>query len=101
MMIAKIKNLLIRLKIAFKGGKNLTEKEIMFMLGGALKTLIKDKTYFYYSSIGISYCHLTDEGRRAVAEMVDMLAPKLFEAMHKDDIERSKQLMMDELKRSE
>lgn len=79
----------------------MTEKEITFMMLGALKCLIKDKNYFYHSSVGLNYCHLTEDGRRAAIEIIDMLAPKLYEAMHNDDVERSKQLMMDELKRSE
>jgi hypothetical protein len=30
--------------------------------------------------------------------MVELIAPKLHEAMHQDDIERSKQLVLKELK---
>jgi hypothetical protein len=76
----------------------LTEKEIMYMLQGSIRTLIKDKNYFYHSSIGSNYCHLTEDGRRAVLDMVELIAPKLHEAMHQDDIERSKQLVLKELK---
>lgn len=76
----------------------MTEKEVMYMVHGALRTLIKDRHYFYQSSIGSNYCHLTEDGRRAVLEMIEMLAPKLYEAMHNEDVERSKQLVIKELK---
>lgn len=79
----------------------MTEKELMIMVHGMFRTIIKDKTYFYHSSVGANYCHLTDEGRRALIEMLDMVAPKLYEAMNNEDIERSKQLVFKELTKGE
>lgn len=76
----------------------LSEKEVMYMLQGSIRTLIKDKNYFYHSSVGSNYCHLTEDGRRAVLDMVELIAPKLHEAMHQEDVERSKQLVLKELK---
>lgn len=76
----------------------MNEREVIFIVQGMLRTLVRDKKYFYHSSVGSNYCHLTDDGRRVLMETMELVAPKLFEAMHQEDLERSKQLIMNELK---
>ena len=65
---------------------------------GSIKEIIKDKNYFYYSSIGPEYCHLTDQGKEAIMDIMNLLGSRLAVAIEKEDIERSKQLVLDELK---
>lgn len=69
------------------------------MLLGSIKELIKDRECFYYSTVGPEYCHLTEEGNRAVLEMINLLGGKLRVAIEQEDIERSKELMLNELKK--
>lgn len=74
-------------------------QDIEKMLIGSIKELLKDRRYFYYSTIGPEYCHLTEEGNRAILEAINLLGSRMVVAIEKDDIERSKQLMLDELKK--
>lgn len=69
------------------------------MLVGSVKEILKDRTYFYYSSIGPEYCHLTDKGQEAVLEILNILGGKLRHAEAQEDIERSKELILQELKK--
>lgn len=74
-------------------------QDVEKMLVGSIKELLKDKRYFYYSNIGAEYCHLTDEGKRAILDTVNLLGSRMVVALEKEDVERSKQLVLDELKK--
>lgn len=65
---------------------------------GSLKEILRDSDYLYYSSVGPDYCHLTVEGSRVILELVNMLGPRLINAMAQEDIDRSKELVFNELK---
>ena len=66
---------------------------------GSIKELLKDRKYFYYSNVGAEYCHLTDEGKEAILNAVNLLGSRMIVALEKEDIERSKRLVLDELKK--
>ena len=68
------------------------------MIIGSIKEIIKDRQYFYYSNVGPDYCHLTEEGKSAIIDMINILGSRMLVAIEKEDIERSKQLVLDELK---
>ena len=74
-------------------------RNIEKMIIGSIKELLKDRQYFYHSTIGADYCHLTEEGREAVLDMINLLGPRLRMAMDQEDIERSKELVLKELKK--
>jgi hypothetical protein len=74
-------------------------RDVEKMILGSVKELVKDRELFYNSSVGAEYCHLTEEGEKAVKEMLNVLLPRLIRAQELEDIERSKQLMLDELKK--
>lgn len=73
-------------------------QDVEKMLVGSIKEIVKDRKYFYYSTIGPEYCHLTDEGKDAILDAVNLLASRMIVAIEKEDIERSKKLVLDELK---
>ena len=73
-------------------------RDVEKMMVGSIKEILKDRNYFYYSNIGPEYCHLTDQGKDAVLEIINLLGSRLAVAIEKEDIERSKKLMLDELK---
>lgn len=73
-------------------------KDVEKMIIGSVKEIIKDRNLFYNSSVGPEYCHLTAEGIQALGEMCNILLPRLLKAQELEDIERSKQLVMNELK---
>ena len=68
------------------------------MIVGSIKEIIRDRQYFYHSTVGPDHCHLTDEGKDAIIDIVNILAPRLIKAEAEEDIERSKQLVLDQLK---
>jgi hypothetical protein len=63
---------------------------------GLMETL-KDKS-FYYQSYSSEYCHLTEEGKEAILEYVTIMAPHMIKREEHELNERSKRLMMEELK---
>ena len=69
------------------------------MIIGSFKEVMKDRNYFYNSSVGAEYCHLTEDGERAISEMCNILMPKLVKAIELEDVERSKALVLQELKK--
>jgi hypothetical protein len=73
-------------------------RDVEKMIVGSIKEIIKDRQYFYYSTVGPDYCHLTDEGKDAIVDIVNILGSRLIKAEAEEDIERSKQLMLNELK---
>ncbi|CAB4129274.1 hypothetical protein UFOVP112_372 [uncultured Caudovirales phage] len=73
-------------------------KDVEKMIVGSVKEIIKDRKYFYYSSIGAEYCHLTEDGKEAIMNIMNVLGSRMMVAIEKEDIERSKQLVLNELK---
>lgn len=69
------------------------------MLLGSIKEVLKDSHYFYYSAVGPDYCHLTTEGEQSIIDIANILGSRLIVALEKEDIDRSRQLVLDELKR--
>ena len=74
-------------------------KDVKKMMIGSIKELLQDPTYFYYSNVGPDYCHLTDEGRDAIIDIINILGSRMLIAIAAEDIERSKQLVLNELKK--
>ena len=73
-------------------------RDVERMIIGSVKEIIRDRQYFYHSTIGPEYCHLTEEGNRAIIDLVNLLGSRLLKAELEEDIERSKQLVLDQLK---
>ena len=73
-------------------------RDIEKMIAGSLKEVIKDRNLFHNSTVGPEYCHLTEEGKKAVTDMLNLLLPRLVKAQELEDVERSKQLVLNELK---
>lgn len=74
-------------------------RDIERMMIGSIKEIIKDRHYFYYSNVGPEYCHLTDEGKVAILNAINLLGSRMVVAIEKEDVERSKELMLNELKK--
>ena len=73
-------------------------KDVEKMIVGSIKEILRDRNYYYHSSIGAEYCHLTEKGERAILDIINVLGSRMMLAIEKEDIERSKQLVLDELK---
>ena len=74
-------------------------KDVEKMILGSVKEVIRDRNLFHNSTVGPEYCHLTAEGIQALSEMCNVLLPRLVKAQELEDIERSKALVLQELKK--
>jgi hypothetical protein len=70
-------------------------KDTMF---GGLMELMRNRKYYYASSVGGDYSHWTDEGKQALQEYMHVMARKLWEAEEADLYKRAKQQTLDALK---
>jgi hypothetical protein len=70
-------------------------KDVMF---GGLMELMRDRRYYYFSSVGGNYSHWTDEGKEALQEYMGIISYKLWEAEEADLRKRSKELVIKGLK---
>jgi hypothetical protein len=68
---------------------------------GGLMEIINDSKFYYHSSVGSSYSHLTEDGKLAVVEFIDMIAWKMIEAENADLDRRAKDQVLAELKKAE
>ncbi len=68
---------------------------------GGLEEILNNSRYYYHSSVGASYSHLTDSGKEAVIEFMDMVAWKIKEANEIDLDRRAKKQVLDQLKKKD
>lgn len=68
------------------------------LLYGGLKEIITNQRFYYYSTIGASYSHFTDEGLEAVQSYMQLIAHKILEAEQFDLDHRAKELVLKQLK---
>ena len=70
-------------------------KELMY---GSIEELMQNTRYYYYSSIGQQYSHWTEAGRQALNEYLDLISHQMYKCREEEDNQRSKDLVMKELK---
>ena len=70
-------------------------KELMY---GAIEEMMKNGKYYYQSSIGAGYSHWTDAGKENLHEFLEMISHEVAKARAAEDEQRSKDLVMKELK---
>jgi hypothetical protein len=73
-------------------------QDIEKLLIGSIKEVLQDPKYFYQSTVGPDYCHLTQVGNDVILETINILGSRMLLAMMLEDVERSKQLVLDNLK---
>jgi hypothetical protein len=66
---------------------------------GGLEEIINNRQYYYHSSIGLGYSKFTEEGERAIAEFMSLVAYKIREAEDQDLDRRAKEQVIKELKK--
>jgi hypothetical protein len=69
-------------------------KDIMF---GGVSELMKNKQFYYFSSIGPDYCHWTEEGKVELQAYMDLMACKMLEAEEELLNKRAKELVINGL----
>ena len=72
----------------------MTEIDIKNLLYGSVRELTTNRHYFYSGYKP----HFTEEGRRVLADMLDLYAEKIQEAIKEADDQRAKDMVIKELK---
>ena len=70
-------------------------KDVMF---GGLSEIMKNRKYYYFSSVGSNYCHFTVEGKEALLEYMNLMGAKLCEVEEAELNRRAKDLVIKGLK---
>lgn len=68
------------------------------LIYGGMEEIISDRRYYYHSPIGETYSHFTDEGEKAMAEFMNLMAFKIRTADEVELDRRAKEMVMKELK---
>jgi hypothetical protein len=68
-----------------------------FMYGG-IAEIMRNRRYFYHSSIGSNYSHWTEEGQQALAEYMLIVGQKMVEAEEAEIRSKAKEMTMTALK---
>ena len=67
---------------------------------GGVEEILNNRRYYYHSSIGVGYSHLTDDGKVAMVEFMDLMAFKIREAEDQDLDRRAKEQVIQTLKKA-
>jgi hypothetical protein len=68
-----------------------------FMYGGVAE-LMRNRRYFYHSSVGAQYCHWTEDGQKALQEYMIIIGRKMAEAEEAEIRSKAKEMTLGALK---
>jgi hypothetical protein len=68
-----------------------------FMYGGVAE-LMRNRDYYYNSTVGAEYSHWTDAGQKAIAEYMHIIGHKMLQAEEAELTQRAKDLVLKGLK---
>jgi hypothetical protein len=68
------------------------------LMYGGLQELLRDRRYYYHSSVGLSYSHWTEEGKVALIDYMNIIGWKMLEAEEVVLNKRAKELVIKGLK---
>ena len=68
------------------------------LIYGGIEEILNNRNYYYHSTVGAPYSHLTEDGRAAVLEFVELMSFKIKEANEVDLNHRAKQQVLETLK---
>lgn len=77
------------------------KQAIKELLYGGIGELMKNRRYYYQSSVGKGYSHWTDEGHIALNEFVSEIAHFIVESDKQELDRRAKEMVMETLKGKE
>ena len=65
---------------------------------GGITELMRNRKYYYHSSVGVNYSHWTDEGKEALAEYMNLIGYKMLEVEEAELRQRAKDMVIKGLK---
>lgn len=85
--------LILRIKV------NYMNKILPNQVYAGLFEILKDQRLYHHSSVGADYCHLTEEGEKAVVSWVELMGPKMIKLNDAMMDARAKEMVWKELKK--
>ena len=70
-------------------------KEFIF---GGTRELMKNRKYYYHSSVGANYCRWTEEGEKALADFMNLVGHQMIQNEEAALNKRAKELVLKGLK---
>ena len=70
-------------------------KDVIF---GGINELMRNRRYYYHSTVGASYSHWTEEGQAALVQYMNVMGWQLKEAEEAELNQRSKDMVIKGLK---
>jgi hypothetical protein len=80
---------------------NMQRSAIKDVIYGGVMEIMRNRQYYYHSSVGSAYSHFTEEGREVLMEFLNTMGGKMMEAEHEELNERAKQQVIAELKKKD
>ena len=77
---------------------NMDKDAVKNLMFGGICELVRDRRYYYHSSVGDNYCHFTDEGDKAVKAFIAQMALNIHKAEEADLDRRAKEMVIKGLK---
>jgi len=71
------------------------------LIYGGLEEILNNPKFYYHSSTGSAYSHLTEDGKAAAVEFLDLMAWKIKQAEEADLNARAKQQVLHQLKQAD
>jgi hypothetical protein len=71
------------------------------LIYGGVEEILNNRNYYYHSAVGQAYSHLTEDGKVAVIEFMDLMSWKIKEANEADLDQRAKDQVLAALKKSD
>jgi hypothetical protein len=68
------------------------------LMYGGIQELLRDRRYYYHSSVGAGYSHWTEEGKVALVDYMNIIGWKMLEAEEVVLNKRAKELVIKGLK---
>jgi len=75
------------------------KRAIKDLVYGGLEEILNNPKFYYHSSVGSNYSHLTDDGKETVVEFMDLMAAKIKQAEDTDLDRRAKEQVLKQLKK--
>jgi len=69
------------------------------LIYGGLEELINNQKYYYHSTIGHSYSHLTEKGEAAIIDFMNLMSWQMRQAENADLELRAKEQVLNSLKK--
>lgn len=77
---------------------NMEKGALKHLMYGGIEEMLRDRRYYYHSTVGESYSYWTEEGKEAIAEFMSAMAYKIRAAEEADLEKRAKEQTLAALK---